>query len=88
MTERKIYYVDVANAGKKNKLHAVFDGKRAFKVRRLMELEDADEIYVDMLFPENYSEVLKMLEKGIKNLSANGNKTHQKAESPKQCKKN
>lgn len=66
MTERKIYYVDVANAGKKNKLHAVFDGKRTFKVRRLMELEDADEIYVDMLFPENYGEVLKMLGKGIK----------------------
>lgn len=66
MTERKIYYVDVANAGKKNKLHAVFDGKMVFKVRRLMELEDADEIYVDMLFPENYSEVLKMLEKDIK----------------------
>ena len=67
----RVYYVDVAiPADKKkrgrNKDHAVFDGDRVFRVGRLIELEDASEIYVDALFPELYGEVLELLRRGIK----------------------
>jgi len=67
----RVYYVDVAiPADKKksgrNKDHAVFDGDRVFSVGRLIELEDASEIYVDALFPELYGEVLELLRRGIK----------------------
>jgi len=62
----RVYYVDTAIPADrkrrgKQKTHAVFDGERIFKVRRLTELEDAAEIYVDVLFPELYEEVLELL---------------------------
>jgi len=44
----RIYYVDTATPADrkrrgKQKTHAVFDGKRIFRVRRLTELEDTAE---------------------------------------------
>ena len=66
-----VYYVDTAISvdGKKrgkNKAHTVFDGEKPFKVRKLTELEDASEIYIDSLFLELYDEVLESLRKGVK----------------------
>ena len=65
-----VYYVDVAIPPDKkrwrHKTHVVFDGDRIFKVRKLTELEDASEIYIDSLFQELYDEVLELLRKGIK----------------------
>ena len=45
----RVYYVDVAvPADKKkrgkHKMHAVFDGSRVFRVKKLTELDDAGEI--------------------------------------------
>jgi len=67
----RVYYVDVAIPADKKKrgkykTHAVFDGSRVFRVKKLIELEDAGEIYVDALFPELYGEVLELLRRGIK----------------------
>ena len=67
----RVYYVDVAvPADKKRrgreKIHAVFDGERVFRVKKLTELEDAGEIYIDALFPELYDEILELLRRGVK----------------------
>ena len=66
-----IYYVDTAISvdGKKrgkNKTHTVFDGERTFRVRRLTELEDAAEIFIDALFPLIYEEVEELIGKSVK----------------------
>ena len=66
-----IYYVDTAISvdGKergKNRTHTVFDDERTFRVRRLTELEDAAEIFIDALFPLIYEEVEELIGKGIK----------------------
>jgi len=37
-----------------------------FSVRKLTELEDTDEIYIDTLFPELYDEALELLKRGTK----------------------
>ncbi|MEN2974982.1 MAG: hypothetical protein ABDH32_05315 [Candidatus Caldarchaeales archaeon] len=70
MAEGKIYYVDVANSldSKKNKskMHVVFDGERCFKVKKLTELRDAEEIYIDVLFSSIYSEIYELLKNGVK----------------------
>jgi hypothetical protein len=66
----KIVYVDVSrtaiNGKRKQKLHYVYDGQKVIKVRRLMKLRNADEIYIDSLFPEIYNEILELLKKGVK----------------------
>jgi len=67
----KIYYVDVAvpadkKKRKKHKTHAVFDGSKVFRVKRLTELEDAAEVFIDALFPELYDEVLELLKRGVR----------------------
>ena len=67
----RVYYVDVtvpADKKKrgKHKMHAVFDGGRVFRVKKLTELEDASEIYVDTLFPQVYDEVLELLRRGVR----------------------
>jgi len=67
----RVYYVDTAiPADKKkrgkNKTHAVFDGSRVFRVRKLTELEDAAEVYIDAMFPELYDEVLELLRNGVR----------------------
>jgi hypothetical protein len=67
----RIYFVDVAiPANKKrrrrDKMHAVFDGSRVFRVRRLTELEDAVEVYVDAIFPLLYEELMELIERGVK----------------------
>jgi len=67
----RVYYVDVAipadrKKRRKEKMHAVFDGGRVFRVKRLMALEDAGEIYIDSLFPELYDEILESLRRGVK----------------------
>jgi len=51
---------------RKEKSRAVFNGDRMFRIKKLTELEDANEIYVDVLFPELYDEVLESLRRGIK----------------------
>jgi len=67
----RVYYVDVAIPAdrkkvKKHKTHAVFDGVGVFRVKRLMALEDASEIYIDSLFPELYDEILELLRRGVR----------------------
>jgi len=67
----RIYFVDAAiPADKKkrgkSKSHMVFDGSRVFRVRRLTELEDAGEVYVDAMFPQIHEELMELIEKGVK----------------------
>ena len=67
----RVYYVDVAipsdrKKWRKEKTHAVFDGGRVFGVKKLTELEDASEVFIDALFPELYEEVLELLRRGVK----------------------
>jgi len=44
----------------------VFDGSRVFRVRRLMELKDASEVYIDAIFPQIYEELMKLIEGGVR----------------------
>ena len=67
----KIYFVDTATPADKKKrgrrkTHMVFDGSKVFRIRRLTELEDADEVYIDAIFPQIYEELLELIEKGVK----------------------
>jgi hypothetical protein len=67
----RMYFVDTAipadkKKRRRDKAHAVFDGSRVFRVRRLTELEDAGEVYIDAIFPQTYEELLKLIEKGVK----------------------
>jgi hypothetical protein len=67
----RIYFVDTAipadrKRRRRDKAHAVFDGSRVFRVRRLMELKDASEVYIDAIFPQIYEELLELTEKGIR----------------------
>jgi len=67
----RVYYVDTAvpsdrKKWRREKTHAVFDGDRVFRVKKLTELEDASEIYIDTLFPEIYDEVLELLRRGVR----------------------
>ena len=66
-----VYYVDVAipadrKKRRKHKMHAVFDGVRVFRVKKLTELEDAAEIYIDALFPQIYEELMELIERNVK----------------------
>ncbi len=66
----RVYYVDVAvpadKKKRKNKTHAVFDESRVFRIKKLIELEDAAEIFIDALFPQVYDEVLELLRRGVR----------------------
>jgi hypothetical protein len=67
----RIYFVDVAIPADRKKrgrgkVHVVFDGDKVFRVKRLTELGDAGEIFIDSLFPELYDEVLELLRRGLK----------------------
>jgi len=67
----RIYFVDTAipadrKRRRRDKAHAVFDGSRVFRVRRLTELKDASEVYIDAIFPQIYEELLELIEKGVK----------------------
>jgi len=58
----RVYYVDVAIPSDrkkrgKHKTHVVFDGDKVFRVKRLTELEDAGEVFIDAMFPEIYGGV-------------------------------
>jgi hypothetical protein len=67
-----VYFVDVAipadrkRRRRRDKVHAVFDGDRVFRVRKLTELEDAAEVFIDMMFPQTYEELLELIERGVK----------------------
>jgi hypothetical protein len=66
----KVYYIDVSrtavNGKGRQKLHYAFNGQKIIKIRKLTRLRNADEIYVDSLFPENYDEIQELLERGVK----------------------
>jgi hypothetical protein len=66
----RVYYIDVSrtaiNGKQRQKLHCVYDGRKIIKIRRLTKLRNADEIYIDSLFPENYNEILELLKKSTK----------------------
>jgi len=67
----RIYFVDTAipadrKRRRRDKAHVVFDGSRVFRVRRLMELKDASEVYIDAIFPQIYEELLELIEKGVR----------------------
>jgi len=66
----RIYFVDVAipadKKRRKYKMHAVFDGSRVFRVKKLTELEDAGEVYIDAIFPQIYEELLELIRRGVK----------------------
>jgi hypothetical protein len=66
----RIYFVDVAiPADKKRgrgKVHTAFDGSRVFRVKKLTELKDAAEVYVDAVFPQIYEELMELIEGGVK----------------------
>jgi len=70
MAER-IYFVDTAipadrKRRRRDKAHAVFDGSRVFRVKKLTELKDASEVYIDAIFPQIYEELMELIEKGVK----------------------
>jgi hypothetical protein len=67
----RTYFVDTAKPANKKKrgkrkTHAVFDGSRVFSIRRLTELKDAGEVYVDAIFPQIHEELMELIEKGVK----------------------
>ncbi|MCL7390327.1 MAG: hypothetical protein LZ173_10440, partial [Thaumarchaeota archaeon] len=65
----KVYYIDTSrttNGKSRQKLHYVYDGQKIIKVRRLTRLRNANEIYIDTLFPEVYNEILELLKRGVK----------------------
>ena len=66
----KVYYIDVSrtavNGKRRQKLHYVYDGQKIIKIRKLTRLRNADEIYIDTLFPEVYNEILELLKIGVK----------------------
>jgi len=67
----RVYYVDVAIPADrkkrgKHKMHAVFDGSRVFRVKKLTELEDAAEVYIDAMFPQIYEELMELIEMNAK----------------------
>jgi len=67
----RTYFVDTAMPANKKKrgrrkTHAVFDGSRVFSIRRLTELKDAGEVYVDAIFPQIHEELMELIEKGVK----------------------
>jgi len=68
MTE--VCYVDVAVPSDKkrgkNETHAVFDGSRVFRIKKLTELEGVSEVFLDALFPKLYDEVQELLKRGSK----------------------
>jgi hypothetical protein len=70
MKMSKVYYIDVSrtavNGKRGQKLHYAFDGQKIIKVRKLTRLRNADEIYIDSLFPEVYNEILELLKRGVK----------------------
>ena len=71
MMADRTYFVDTAMPANKKKrgrrkTHAVFDGSRVFSIRRLTELKDAGEVYVDAIFPQIYEELMELIEKGVK----------------------
>ncbi|MCL7402637.1 MAG: hypothetical protein LZ168_07635, partial [Thaumarchaeota archaeon] len=54
------------NGKRRQKLHYAFDGQKIIRIRKLTKLRNADEIYIDTLFPENYDEILELLKRSIK----------------------
>jgi hypothetical protein len=65
----RVYYVDTSrttNGKRRRKLHCVYDGQKIIKIRKLTKLRNADEIYIDSLFPEIYDEISELLERGVK----------------------
>jgi len=66
----KVYYIDFSrtavNGKRRQKLHHAFDGQKILKIRKLTKLKNANDIYVDSLFPEIYNEILELLKRGIK----------------------
>ena len=66
-----VYYVDTAIPSDRKKRGRVrlirsSTGGKVFKVRRLTELEGADEIYINSLLPELYDEILESLRRGVR----------------------
>ena len=73
MKMAKAYYIDVSwtASGKRRRNskghpHVVFDGERFYEVDRLTKLEDAEEVYIDSLFPTIYPDILRLLRKRVK----------------------
>jgi hypothetical protein len=67
----RTYFVDVAipadrKRRRRGKTHIVFDGGKIFRVRKLTELEDAVEVYVDSIFPQIHEELIELIERGVK----------------------
>jgi hypothetical protein len=69
----KIVYVDVSwsasvkrrRAGRGHP-HVVFDGEGFYEVDGLTKLEDAEEVYIDSLFPTIYPDILGLLKNRVK----------------------
>jgi len=56
-----------ANGSKRrSKPHVAYDGEKLIRIRSLLELADAEEIYIDSLFPEIYEDLLTLLRDGVK----------------------
>lgn len=62
-------FVDVAvTDSKRRKKHCCYDpvDDKFFKIKSLMELENYDEVYIDMLFPVIYEEIEEVIKRGKK----------------------
>jgi len=63
----KRYFVDVAiPEGKRRKKHVVYHGEKVVKIDDLRKLPDAEEVYLDALFPKIFYEAKELLERGVK----------------------
>jgi len=66
---RTVYVVvskDAINDRKSRERYVVYDGVRIFKIGKLTELKNVDEVFMDAIYPSIYAEVLELLRSGVK----------------------
>lgn len=66
---RIVYVVvskDATNRRKSRERYVVYDGVRIFKIGKLTELKNVDEVFMDAIYPSTYAEVLELLKGGVK----------------------
>ena len=66
---RTVYVVvskDAINCKRSRECYVVYDGVRIFKIGKLTELKNVDEVFMDAIYPSIYTEVLELLRSGVK----------------------
>jgi len=66
---RTVYVVvskDAINRKSSKGRYLVYNGERMFRIEKLTELKDVDEVFMDAIYSSMYSEVLELLRSGVK----------------------